>query len=303
MLRKLLQKVEITPNIVKQIVYMFVIGLLYFVLGLINFTSLEFESERLLDRNYWIQYSLIIGFALVIMFLAMSMKKDKLKINTVILDLYEILRSLKESLTANLMYDKFSDYLVKEDKEEKLKAYRVYLEKKKCEQKKREKIDKYEMLLKETYKEDFDIDKISKVHILETTTNTIFGGLRNTSKKDKVHYTGFEDITMWVAPALIVGMLFSAVMLTISLNKEQASLEQIKNLLTTLWVTITYLIRGLSYAEYSINTVYVTVLENRINKVKAFLTENNSVAFIEENTAYKYKVKIEKEAENGTKQQ
>jgi hypothetical protein len=315
-------KLKLDATLVKQLVYMFIIALLYFVLGMINFTTMEFEIGRLCDKNYWIYYILIIGFATVIMFVALAMRKDSLKRGTKVNDFCDNILLLKQGLVDNGLYDDFTDVYLRElNKTRKLNKYREILIMKKDKatnkiellkysklynvligkkgkKKIQNKIDKYSELLKMSYEETFNIDEIM-LKIRDITVNTIFSNFSDNRKDAKVFYSGLEDLGKRLLPAVICGMFFSAIMLSIVLNKQAQSIEQWKNLLTTLWVSISYLLRGISYAEYSVNDVFISVLDNRTGIVRSYFKQKGLVANLVPNPHYKNTVAIEKEATDG----
>lgn len=298
MLSKLKLKLDLNSAMIKQIAYLFCIALLYAILGMINFANLEFEPERAMDKTFWINYILVIGFALVIMFLSILMKKDKNKTLPKITDEVEVLRALKSTLIEKGLYDEFKDYLKELNKDRRLTRYRSLLIKKRDKVKKQKDIDKYDTLIKDTYAKDFDINKFN-VKIKLITVNTIFSGFSDKTEEGTVFYQGNEGLALWVLPTLISGMFFSLIMLSVLFNFKDTSAEQWKNLITTLWISLSYLMRGISYGDHSINVVYFGALENRIGKVRSFFKKKNIVADVFENPNYKYKVEIKEEAENG----
>jgi hypothetical protein len=177
------------------------------------------------------------------------------------------------------------------------KLYNVLIGKK-GKKKIQNKIDKYSELLKMSYEETFNIDEIM-LKIRDITVNTIFSNFSDNRKDAKVFYSGLEDLGKRLLPAVICGMFFSAIMLSIVLNKQAQSIEQWKNLLTTLWVSISYLLRGISYAEYSVNDVFISVLDNRTGIVRSYFKQKGLVANLVPNPHYKNTVAIEKEATDG----
>lgn len=304
---KMLFKGKINANTLKQSLYALVIALIYFMFGMINFTKLEFEPERLLDKNYWIQYFLTVGLGLVLMLLSTAYRKESLKgkEDSQITDMQNLLGSLKMSLIDNSLYDNFAIYIKEQNTKEKISKYRAYLSQKRDKAKKAKQIEKYNNMLAETHKPNFDIDKVKvrlwilpiwiKIRIRELTVNVIFSVSHYEKNGEQYFYSGRENYANWVLPSLIISMFFSGLMLSIALNSQSTTNEQIKNFIMAIGTSLTYLIRGFSYADYSINTVLYGVLENRAGFARQYLNTKGLTALIQNNDLYKYKINIEQE--------
>jgi hypothetical protein len=311
MFKSIVEKIKkVDSKIVKQFIYLFIIIIVYGILGMINFSTVKFEVARLADENFWANYAIIIGFAIVIMSLSIAMKKASAMSKPSITDIQDELIGLKNAMLVNGIYDDFGNiYLKSINKERKIQAYRESLvakkenalvwlgryKKEKQKQKWRERINEYDKLLKETYEKSFDIDSYS-VNIREITENTIFSGFSTKKESRTVFYNGHENLLSWVLPTVLVGVMIAGIMLSIVMNFHASTAEQWKGLLTTLWVSLSYLIIGNTYGDYSVNTVYFSVLNTRKSYARGFLRSKGLTALVKDTT--KAQVELE-EVQNG----
>lgn len=140
-----------------------------------------------------------------------------------------------------------------------------------------------------------DIENI-RLRIKPITVNTIFSGLKEKNESGNVFYSGTEGLATKIIPAIIGGMCITVITMILSIDQMETTQDKIIQLASKLWVITSYILKGLSFAKHSINTVYYSVLENRKGEVLAFLTKRGTPVVVEENEFYKYKV-----VENGKK--
>jgi hypothetical protein len=314
MFKSIIEKIKkVDSKIVKQFIYLVIIVIVYGILGMVNFSTVKFEVARLADKDFWVNYAIIIGFAIVIMSLSIAMKKSSALAKPYITDIQDELVGLKNAMLINGIYDDFGDnYLRNINTQRKISAYRESLaankehalakvgrfKKDKYKKKWRSRMELYDAQLKATYEKDFDINNYS-VDIREITQNTIFSGFTSKKESGTVFYSGHENLFNWVLPTVVVGVMIAGIMLSVMMNFHASTAEQWKGLLTTLWVSLSYLIIGNTYGDYSINTVYFSVLNTRKSYARAFLKTKGLVATVVDTT----KVQVElKEVGNGNVQ-
>ena len=160
-------------------------------------------------------------------------------------------------------------------------------------------------MLKETYANAFDVNKVKvklwilpfwvKIRIRELTVNVIFSASHYEKSGEQYFYSGRENYASWILPSLIISMFFSGLMLSVALNSQSTTSEQIKNFVMAIATSLMYIVRGFSYADYSINTVLLGVLENRSGFVRKYFNHKGLTALIQDNEYYKYKINIEQE--------
>lgn len=282
------------PVQLKVLMICFLMALIYGVLGLMNFTDLGFDLEKLTDKVFWIKYGLIISVALVVLVLAIMLKKTTALERDPVKTEANTLKQLRTELQLVGLYDAFEgEYIKVLNKLRKLDKYRDWLIYKRDSVKKQSDIDKYTALFKATTAPDFDIDAIKSIAIRPVTANLIFWGLANRNSENELFYTGRERLHWWLLSTLIVGMTITAALLAITMSPTAPSAQQWKDLITTLGVTIGYMLLGLAYGDYSINNIYYAVLCNRKDKVLAFLHSKGKEVYLKPNPAYKELVVIE----------
>lgn len=277
---------------IKSTLYLFSISFVYFILSAINFAEARLEWERFTNSGFWFNYAITIGLGLVILALTIPFKKDRLTRENLITDMIEQLRALHMYLIEKGIEDDFKKHLEKLNIKSKLELYREYLCYKKDKAKKSKVIDKWSGLLKETYKETFDAATL-KIRIREVNINTIFNGIKTQGKSAKLHYTGVEGLVSRVLPIILYGVMLQALILLVALSfGKETTLDQWIMLASRLFLMTSYMGVALNFADYSINTVYFSCLENRISEVRSFLkVEKNIVVEIANNESYKYLVK------------
>ncbi len=295
-LEKLKKKIGV--KVIKNFVYVFVVSLIYFIIGLINFTDASVDFSALRNVSYWVKYTIVVATGLVMMFIAIAMRKDKLRSSNIITDQENAIRAYKVALIDRDLYYDFKDnYLRKRNKEEKLSEYRSRLIAKRDRAKRQSAIDKYDTELKLTESQGFDIDCV-RVFYKPITVNTIFSGFAEKKTNGTVHYSGLEHLAQKVLPTLAFGVFWSALLLCLNLTPHATTFNQWKDMATLVMATATYFLRGWNYGEFSVNTVYYSVLENRKGEIRRYLKEKDLSCIITDNANYKYLAEItEKDVE------
>ena len=292
-MRKISDKFNFTgKELFKNILTLLSIALIYFILCFVNFAKGTFDFSKVYDTTFWAIYFLTIGLGISAMFLAIPYKKDKLKALVHITDMEHILRSLKNYIDTSGIEGEFTDYLAGRNRERKLQKYKEHLQYKKQKAKKTADIERYSKLLETA---QADIENI-RLRIKPITVNTIFSGLKEKNESGNVFYSGTEGLATKIIPAIIGGMCITVITMILSIDQMETTQDKIIQLASKLWVITSYILKGLSFAKHSINTVYYSVLENRKGEVLAFLTKRGTPVVVEENEFYKYKV-----VENGKK--
>lgn len=289
-------KVKISQQHIKPMIILVIISLMYALLMLFNTTTMTFEFASLTNSNFWVRYILVLSFSIVILFLGMVLRKDLLKKTTLITNALHHIACLRATIVQNGLYEEFRDvFIEKENRKLKLDYYRNELLTKRDKAKDKVVIAKYDSLYKETFEKDYQIDKMN-VKIKEININLIFLGYEDgkNSKSTKYHYSGFENFIVKVVPTVLFGLLFTILLLSARLFPSGMNVQGWKDLIGTIGVSLSYLVNGLVYADYSINEVYYSVLCNREDMIKCFLSEKGLVAFIEPNPNHKFIATLEK---------
>lgn len=280
----------------KSALYLMTISLVFFILSATNFAEANIDFTRLQDSKFWFDYMVTIGLALLILVLSIPYKKDKNMRKGKIQDSLEEIRSLKVYITEKGYYDDFKIHLSKLNEKRKLAKYKAYLNYKKDKAKKDIIIDKYDSLIEEANQDDFDITAIKAkwwlyLRMKFVNVNTIFSGFNTSEEDNKVHYTGLEGLLSRILPVILAGVIMQALMLAVAMSfKDGRELDQWILLATRIWIMLSYLNVGFSFADYSITTVYYEVLENRKTEVRTFLEKKGISIVIKENETYKYKI-------------
>lgn len=284
--------IKINSQMVKTFLIAIFAVLLYLVLCLYNFTKMEFTPERLKNSEFWVRYSISVGFSFVMLILASWLRKEILKQQPTITEQLEHINSLRAYIVEKGLYSDFSDVYLKDyNRETKLAAYRDMLLKKRDKARKEETRKLYDRLYNDTFGSEFKIDKV-RIKIDEVTVNLLFFGLTSgkSIRGQKVRYTGWEKFIAKVAPAIIFGYAIFAIILLTNIYPAQTQIETIKSFLSITGMMISYMLSGISYADFSINDVYYSVLQNREDIIKGYLANKGFALMIESNPNYKYKI-------------
>lgn len=277
------------------------IALLYFIVSATTFCDTGFSWTIFTNFKFWTSYFISLGYGLFILFIAIFYKKSKCKELPLIQnDKFELYQLNEIILSINLI-DLFKNHLKKINKNRKLAIYKKYLINKKEKCKNQEEIDKYDKLIEETKKETFDIEtKNIKIKIL--TSNIIFLDCYTSNEFKSFFYNGKENLGKYIMPTIIFGAIMTSIIHVVSLTgKKNISMNTILKFLSILWLMSSYLLKGLSYGEYSINNIYHNVLLNRKNEVIYFLKKNNVKLEVKENENNQivYSLIDNKEIKNG----
>ena len=84
-------------------------------------------------------------------------------------------------------------------------------------------------------------------------------------------------------------MIFAIIFLT-NIYPAETNIETIKSFVSITGMMISYMLSGISYADFSINDVYYSVLQNREDIIKGYLANKGLALMIEPNPNYKYKI-------------
>jgi hypothetical protein len=270
-------------------IYILAITLIYLIVSLINFANLTFDLTKLNDWNFWTTYSITIGLALLIMILSISYQKKKTKTLTKITDEEEMVYACARTLSSNGNYKRTIELVALENRRRKLVKYKKYLQIKRNQSKNDEEKQHYIALINdidEVYldkqileatnekdKRNFiklknDIpNKIDGVRIKyqEVKINSLFNTYYNNNCDElETKFNGTEGLAQYTIPSIIIGLIIVMIIMTaVPALLETATLDIIIQLVTRLGVMTTYLIKGLEFSEYSITTVYFSILKNR----------------------------------------
>ena len=220
----------------------------------------------------------------------------------------EHISALRALIIEKGLYSDFSNvYLKQYNKEIKLAKYRDMILRKRDKAKNEATRAKYDTIYNSTFAENFNIDNVS-VKIEQVTVNLLFFGLTNGigQRGQKVKFTGWEKFVTKVVPTVICGYMIFAIIFLTNIYPAETNIETIKSFVSITGMMISYMLSGISYADFSINDVYYAVLQNREDIAKEYLTSKGLTLFIQENPNYKYKViekPEEKEVGNGDLQQ
>lgn len=297
-------KIKISGQYIKPFIILGIITLLYALLILFNTATMEFEFNKLKDTAFWVRYAIVICFSVIILLLSMVLRKDILKNKTLITNQLQYISTLRGVIVENGLYEEFRDvYLEEYNKKTKLESYRVSLLNKRDKAKDKATISKYDQLYKQSQEIDFDITT-KNMKIKEVNVNLIFLGYndRKGSKYAKYYYSGFENFAQKVVPSIFFGVVMAGILLAATLSTNDTSVQQWKDILSVISVSLSYLINGLVYADYSINEVYYSVLCNREDIIKSFLCEKGLVIYISPNPNNNYIGEIEGKKETGKRE-
>jgi hypothetical protein len=288
---------RINKKTVQTAMFIVLVSLLYFLVYSYSFATLSFSVDDFKDISFWTNYALVIGVGLILFSLLMIMRKDIQKKMRKITDELEAIAAYRVAIIGYGLYDAFSLHLKARNKSRRLEKYRNWLIKKRHKAKKQKNIDKYNKLYLETLNPSFDIDNI-KVTIKPITPNVIFSGFTEQAEEGSVFYSGFENIARWLWPVIIVSVFFAAIGLSATINFAKPTIDQWKNLIILVILTLGFCFAGDSYGTYSVDTVFYSVLQNRKSEIKMFLKEQGKICEIFENPTYKYAVEL-KDSEEG----
>ena len=283
----------------KALIYLLVISLMYATTMLMSFTEGDlFDFSKLGNGSYWAAYSLTIGLAVGVLFFAMIYKKDILRLKPAIEDIKDEIRALYSAIITAGLVEKLAGYIKNLNKDRRREKYKRFLQQKQLKAKTQTEIDKYSALITQASEEQYDASS-APVEITDVTISTLVDGVEITDKGDELIYTGYEKLGEWTLPMAIIGLFFTMIFLTLQEPAiKQFDLYTALMLIMRLYVMTAYMLTGMRYAEYSVNTVYYNALASRKDTMLMFLEGEGMKAVITANDAYKYKALI-KENNNG----
>lgn len=297
--------IKVNSQMIKPLLIAIFALLLYLVLCLYNFSKMEFTPEQLKNSEFWVGYSIAVGFSFIMLILASMLRKEVLKRQPMIVDQLEHISALRAFIVEKGLYSDFSNvYLKQYNKEIKLARYRDMILRKRDKAKDENARVKYDAIYNSTFVESFNIDNVS-VKVEQITVNLLFFGLTNGigQRGQKVKFTGWERFVTKVVPTIIWGYAIFAIIFLTNIYPAETNIETIKSFVSITGMMISYMLCGISYADFSINDVYYSVLQNREDIVKSYLTSKGLVLLIQDNPNYKYKITTDKnEVDNGNLQ-
>lgn len=296
-LKRLAQKLGLTKDTLKNVIYMLLMSAIYAIVGLISFADTSIKPDLQADTSYYINLGLTLGASLVMFYLAWQYQRGKDLRDKTITDEEDVLRSYGHTIQVNGHYTGFKDFLKVKNRERKLEAYKEYLLSKISRTRNETKRDELDKIY-ESINEDTKVPGFIKVE--EYTYGNIIIGFQGRKKDDGVKYTGIEGLLTTLAPTLIFSFFGVALILGITLNIKESALDQVKNFLALLFTLTTYLVRGLNFGDQSVMVIYRSKLETRQNVVKEFFQRNGKDIHCYINDNYKYLSDIteNKEVEN-----
>jgi len=301
--------IKITSQMIKPLLIAIFALLLYLVLCLYSFTKMEFTPEQLKNSEFWVRYSISVGFSFIMLILASMLRKEVLKRQPMIVNQLEHISALRALIIEKGLYSDFSNvYLKQYNKEIKLAKYRDMILRKRDKAKNEATRTKYDTIYNSTFAENFNIDNVS-VKIEQVTVNLLFFGLTNgiVQRGQKVKFTGWEKFATKVVPTIICGYMIFAIIFLTNIYPVETNIDTIKSFVSITGMMISYMLSGISYADFSINDVYYSVLQNREDIIKGYLANKGFALMIEPNPNYKYKISDDetnkREDEHGNIQQ
>lgn len=297
--------IRINSQMIKPLLIALFAVLLYLILCLYNFSKMEFTPEQLKNSEFWVRYSIAVGFSFIMLILASMLRKEMLRRQPIIVNQLEHINALRSFIVEKGLYSDFSNMFLKEyNKDIKLATYRDAILAKRDKAKNEETRTMYDRIYNETFIDIFDINKVN-VKIEEVSVNIIFFGLTGGKgdKGQRVRFTGWERFVTKVVPTIIWGYAIFAIIFLTNIYPSETNIETIKSFVSITGMMISYMLCGISYADFSINDVYYSVLQNREDIVKSYLTSKGMVLLIQDNPNYKYKITTDKnEVDNGNLQ-
>lgn len=265
--------------------------------GAMNFSDMSFDWTRVSTIDFWINYGLLMGLAIIMFTLAIVYGKSKQKKSEDITDLKEMLSIQRNYLDDHCLSSKFDVHLESLNKQRKVEDYRERLRFTSVFMPTRK--------LKEHYlraAEEITLENIGNVRYKlkkPYTRDLVFCGVP--TKKEgslKINYTGREGFVGALLPALMWSLLFQCVLLCMVFSEKTSTLDTFIKLLAQMWVMVSFAVKGVSYGVYSVSDVYKSVLENRMGMVMTFLAVNGINIVIKGNEYYKYKAVEQPGAQN-----
>jgi hypothetical protein len=263
--------------------FFFILTALIFVfVGLYDFVSYEFKWQNLVDPIYWSIFGITICLAISVFFLAVgnSKKKHLFDIEFIINEVAKLANIIQVSLD-NL----FSKVIDKINSDDRKKLYEYGLKRKKdkvensffSRKRKDEKINAIKQELQDLADGKIDIEHKKIRGFRPISTNEVYSGYSSRSQleTENLHYSGYENMATWIIPVIIIGTLILGLALGSDFGSKAFMINMIVQTIIKLIVMLLYVWQGLDYGNYSINTVYKSVLGKRKGLMSNFLLEHN----------------------------
>jgi hypothetical protein len=262
--------------------FVIITALIFLFVGLYDFVSYSFNWQSLLDPAYWAMFFITIALSISVFFLSVgqSKKKHLLDIDWLINEIAMLADIIQVAL--DQLFGKVVDKINKEDK---LKIYEYRLNRKK---------DWIESLhLPRTWKDkkinaikeelnrirtdtDINIEHKKIRGFKPISTNEIYSGYSSRSQLEtqNLHYSGYENLATWIIPVIIIATLILGIALGSDFGTKAVIINMIIQTLIKLIIMLLYVWQGTDYGNYSINTVYKSVLGRRKGLMSNFLLDN-----------------------------
>lgn len=241
-----------------------------FIVFLYNFTTYSFDIARIRDQVFWANYLMTLMFGVMFMFITLTNRKDYYLSSDDIKKTKDNIRKLKETLMIQDEYEKFIDYVKEFNDSERLMIYKKHLQHKLNNAKKQKDIDKYKLKLK-TINEDIENIKITGYK--DITPGIIFEGMEINEKK-KFRYTGRERFLEKNILGMLGGVIINAIVLTTTFTSFNNTADAWARIVSIAILFINYSWKGLRYAQFSVNDIYKSVLQERKTFIINFLIKN-----------------------------
>lgn len=277
-----------SKDLFMQGIYMAITGVMVALVMLVNWVDASFSFERLLDSEYWFQYSITLIVALIGFFLTTEGQIMKLKSTNEIKDLVEQISVYFDYISRNDgLYNRLKGWLIEENDKKKLKMYVISLKKKREKAKKTadiELIDKKIENAKE-YVEYADVDYVPK------TVNLLFSGFSTKDDDELLVIKKYERLGEYLIPAILLSLIFTVIMLTFVLTPATSTIDKIVQLVARLFCIGSYIYKAFGYSRFYVLERYKATLEQRKAVITSFFDEIGEHVEIENNPCYKYRVK------------
>lgn len=244
--------IRINSQMIKPLLIALFAVLLYLILCLYNFSKMEFTPEQLKNSEFWVGYSISVGFSFIMLILASMLRKEVLRRQPMIVDQLEHISALRALIVEKGLYSDFGNvYLKNYNKEIKLAIYRDMILRKRDKAKDENARAKYDAIYNSTFAESFNIDNVS-VKVEKVTVNLLFFGLTNGigQRGQKVKFTGWEKFVAKVVPTIIWGYAIFAIIFLTNIYPAETNIETIKSFVSITGMMISYMLCGISYADF-----------------------------------------------------
>lgn len=277
---------NITTKLIEAI-YLVIISLIFLFISIFNFAQFEFEWERIFDASFWVVYTFTIFLGIVVFFFSIGNSKRKHKRGKEFLGLMSEIFNIASIIQFGFstLFDIEIGILNETDS---LKIYKIRLKRKwdfisNLKLPKRYKENKLNRIKELLDNAEKDIKHKKIWGFKPITSNEICSGYspNTTIRTANMHYTGHENLTIFLLPSLIIGLIFTAVMLGSGFSEKTTTIDTVIQLIARLITMIMFVIRGDNYGEYSINTVYTSALNERKSFMSEFIMkQGHNIEFI-----------------------